>query len=90
MLAIATAYVFVEGLISGSLIEEGDPEANYAYYCLHKLHILPSQYLEMDEQDKAFVIAAIRIKLEKEKKEAKNAERNAKPKGGKGGRKRRR
>ena len=26
----------------------------------------------MDEQDKAFVIAAIRIKLEKEKKEAKN------------------
>jgi len=36
----------------------------------------------MDEQDKAFVIAAIRIKLEKEKKDAKNAEHKAKPKGG--------
>ncbi|NBK18611.1 hypothetical protein D7Y41_27520 [Anaerotruncus sp. 1XD22-93] len=59
-------------------MEGDDPEANYAYYCLHKLHIRPNQYLRMDDQEKAFIIAAIRIKLEKEKKAAQKAER---PKG---------
>lgn len=59
-------------------MEEGDGEANYAYYALHKLHILPSVFLEMEEQEKAFVIAAIKIKVENDKKEKKKAESKAK------------
>ena len=58
-----------------------DGEANYAYYALHKLHILPSVFLEMDEQEKAFVVAAIKIKVEKDKEEKKRAEKKAKKKG---------
>lgn len=55
--------------------------ANYAYYALHKLHVLPSVFLEMDEQEKAFIIAAIDIKIENDKKEKKRAEAKAKRKG---------
>lgn len=35
----------------------------------------------MDEQEKAFVIAAIKIKIENDKKRAKEAERKSKRKG---------
>lgn len=42
--------------------------ANYAYYCLHKLKILPSVFLDMENQEKAFVIAAINKKVEADKK----------------------
>jgi len=63
-------------------MEEGDGEANYAYYALLKLHILPSVFLEMDEEEKAFVIASIKRKLESDKKERKKAESKSK-KGGK-------
>nr|DAT41807.1 MAG TPA: hypothetical protein [Caudoviricetes sp.] len=45
-----------------------------------KLHILPSVFLEMDEQEKAFVIASIKIKLENDKKEKKRAEARSKKK----------
>lgn len=62
-------------------MEEGDGEANFAYYALHKLHILPSVFSEMEEQEKAFVIAAIQIKMENEKKERKRAESKTKRKG---------
>ena len=44
--------------------------AGYAYYALHKLRILPSTFLNMDENEKAFVIASIQIRVEKEKAEA--------------------
>jgi len=37
---------------------------------LHKLKLLPSQFLELDQTEKAFLIAAIDLKLEAEKKEA--------------------
>ena len=63
-------------------MEEGDGEANYAYYALLKLHILPSVFLKMDEEEKAFVIASIKRKLESDKKERKKAESKSK-KGGK-------
>ena len=65
---------------SKKLIEEGDWEANYAYYALHKLHILPSILIEMDEQEKAFICAAIQIKIDKDKKEKKKVEAKAKKK----------
>ena len=57
-----------------------DGEANYAYYALLKLHILPSVFLDMDEQEKAFVIASIELKAEHDKKEKKKAEARAKKK----------
>jgi hypothetical protein len=37
---------------------------------LHKLHLLPSQFIALDTQEKAFVIASINIKMEAEKAEA--------------------
>lgn len=62
-------------------MEEGDGEANYAHYALLKLHILPSVFLAMDEQEKAFVIASIKIKMEKDKEEEERAKREAKRRG---------
>lgn len=52
--------------------------ANYAYYALHKLNIRPCEWLDMDEQEKAFIIASIQIRIEKEKKEQKEIERKSK------------
>lgn len=43
--------------------------ANYAYYCLHKLRITPRQFDEMDDYEKAFIIASIDIRCDDEKKE---------------------
>jgi hypothetical protein len=39
---------------------------------------LPSQFLALDRREKAFVIASIQIKAEKDKKEAAEAKRKAK------------
>ncbi len=47
--------------------------ANYAYYCLHKLKILPSVFVDMEQEEKASIIAFIDVKLENDKKEAKKA-----------------
>ena len=57
------------------LILEGDPEANYAYYCLHKFRWPPDVFLNMDPYTQAFVIAAIDIKVKKDKEEAAKAKR---------------
>ena len=35
---------------------------------MHKLHILPSQFVEMDDEERAFIIAAIDIRIDAEKK----------------------
>ncbi len=43
--------------------------ANYAYYCLHKFNMPPSVFMEFDDYEKAFIIAAIDKKIESEKKE---------------------
>lgn len=45
-----------------------------------KLHILPSVFLGMDEQERAFVIASVRTKLEAEKKERRRLEKEARRK----------
>ena len=50
---------------------------NYAYYCLHKLKILPSQFAEMDIYEKAFIMACIDIKVKKEKEAEKETKRKA-------------
>ena len=48
-------------------------EANVAYYCLHKIHKWPHEFLSLDRYERAFVIAAVQLKLEHEKKEADKA-----------------
>lgn len=48
-------------------------EANVAYYCLLKLHKWPHEFLELSRYERAFVIAAVMIKLKNDKKEAKKA-----------------
>lgn len=60
------------------MIEEGDWEANFAYYALLKLHILPSVFLGMDEQEKAFVVAAIKVKMADDRKKEKEMKRKVK------------
>lgn len=51
------------------MAENVDAEAAVAHYALQKLHILPSQLLNMDEQEKAFVFASIKLRIEAEKEE---------------------
>lgn len=41
----------------------------YAHYALQELHILPSVFLNMDQEEKAFVIASIKQRSEDNKKE---------------------
>nr|DAE63740.1 MAG TPA: hypothetical protein [Caudoviricetes sp.]DAO70464.1 MAG TPA: hypothetical protein [Caudoviricetes sp.] len=38
-------------------------------YALHQLHILPSDFLALDQKDKAFIIAAALEKVKQEKAE---------------------
>ena len=45
---------------------------------LLKLHILPSVFLEMDEQEKAFVVAAIKMKMKDDREKEKEMKRKAK------------
>lgn len=48
-------------------------EANIAYYCLHKLHKWPHEFLMLDRYEKAVVIAAVELKMESDKREAQRA-----------------
>lgn len=43
----------------------------YAYYCLHELRLLPSQFLKLDRREKAFVIASIDMRAEQINEERK-------------------
>lgn len=49
-----------------------------AYYCLHKFHWPPSYYLSLPEKEKAFLIAAIQMKVKSDEEQRREAERNAK------------
>lgn len=52
--------------------------ANFAFYALHKLKIRPSEFLDMDDYEKAFVIACIDIRCEEDAKQAKEMEKQSK------------
>lgn len=54
--------------------------ANYAYFALHKLRIRPREFEEMDNYEKAFVIACIDIKWDKDIEQQKEIERKSKRK----------
>jgi len=55
---------------------EGDSEANYAYYALHKLKIRPGVLMgksplePIDKYERYFIYACIDIKIDNDKKEA--------------------
>ena len=53
--------------------------AVYAYYALHKLHMRPREFMEMDMREKAFVIAAIDERIDAEKQSAKCQSRATRP-----------
>ncbi|WP_374713104.1 hypothetical protein [Symbiobacterium terraclitae] len=57
------------------MIVEGDGEANYAHYALHKLHLLPSQLLAIPRRERAFVYASISLQVEEEKRRTEEARR---------------
>ena len=42
---------------------------NYAYYCFHKLKLLPSQFDALPIREKAMVIAFIKTRMEAEERE---------------------
>ena len=52
--------------------------AGVVHYSLHKLLMLPSQFLELEDEDKAFVIASVTLKVEKERKETERIKRKGK------------
>ena len=52
--------------------------ANFAFYALHKLRIKPSELLEMDDYERAFVVASIQIRCEEDAKQAKEMEKQSK------------
>nr|DAL80245.1 MAG TPA: hypothetical protein [Caudoviricetes sp.] len=56
-------------------MEGGDMEANIAYYCLHKLHKWPHEFLGLSRYEKAVVIASVQMKLKNDKKDAARAKR---------------
>ncbi|WP_170295608.1 hypothetical protein [Aminipila butyrica] len=41
-----------------------------AYYVLHKFHILPGDFMALSDEERAFVYAAINVRLEEEKRQA--------------------
>jgi hypothetical protein len=47
---------------------------------LHKLRILPSQFIALEPEEKAFVIACIDLKIEADKKRAKEIESKSRKK----------
>lgn len=42
--------------------------AVYAYWCLHNMGMKPSEFVELSENEMAFIIAAVDIYLERVKK----------------------
>ena len=50
-------------------------EANIAYYFLHELHLTPSAFYALPRRERAFIIAAIDVRVEAEKKKQKEIER---------------
>lgn len=51
-------------------MEGGDADANFAYYALHKLRILPQDLMKMSVTERGVIYAMIKERIENEKKEA--------------------
>lgn len=55
------------------LIEDGDPEASYAHFCLQKFGWEPSKFLSLPVKERAFVIASIDARCAAERKKRRNS-----------------
>ena len=55
---------------------ENDSDSFLGYYCLHKFHWKPTILLNMTREEKAFILASIQIKAERD--EADNKKMKAK------------
>ncbi|UZN00555.1 hypothetical protein OL548_14110 [Lysinibacillus sp. MHQ-1] len=60
------------------LIDDGDGEANIMHWWVHKMRRLPSEYVSLSLADKACIIASLRIKIEEDKKQEREAKRGSK------------
>ena len=60
---------------SKKLIESGDADFTYAYYCFHKLKMLPSEYGALDIFEKATILAFIDVKLKNDREREKELEK---------------
>ena len=58
-----------------------------AHFALQKLHILPSELVEMSDRERAFIYASIQLRIEDEKRETDKI-KAARNKGKRGGRRR--
>jgi hypothetical protein len=50
-------------------MQESPGETAMTYYCLHKFHWKPSEYLGLSRKEKAMVHVLVRERIEQEKKE---------------------
>ncbi len=55
-------------------MDEGDSDTSYAYYCFHKLHMLPSDFLKLERREKAVIIHFIDEKTAQEKEQQEKLE----------------
>lgn len=54
--------------------------AQWAYYCFHKLKLLPSEFDALPRREKAMVIAMIKLRIEAESEEKSKLERKSRSK----------
>lgn len=54
---------------------EGDAEANYAYYALHEFQKFPNELFALSREERAFIYAAIDVRIAAEKKAQAQAKR---------------
>ena len=59
----------------------GDPEANFAHFCLQKFGWEPSKFLDLPIKERSFVIASIEVRAESEKKKEAELKAKARKKG---------
>ena len=62
---------------------DGDPEANFAHFCLQKFGWEPSKFLDLPIKEKAFVIASIQVRGEAERKKEAELKQKARKSRGK-------
>jgi hypothetical protein len=48
-----------------------------AYYCLHELHVIPSVFENLERRERAFITAAIEVRLKHDKARRRELERKA-------------
>ena len=56
-------------------MKSGDGMTNIAYYCFHKIKLLPHEFDELPLREKAMIIAFIQERIESEKKEMSKAKK---------------